>query len=157
MANSQYKVRKSIRLDKEAYMGGDVFHITIQSHRGRELLVKDVAEMSLDVLRYICDHEPFRVYAAMAMPNHLHVLCATDEGDNLLRHINRLKAVTTTLFHRQGYTGSLWRRRYYDHGLRTNESVEQTALYILENPVRKGLVDNWKQWPYFMVADGVFD
>ncbi len=155
MSNSRYKTRKTIRLNKEAYMGGNTFHVTVRCYQKMDLLRNDVAKMTLEVLNNICENGQFKVFAAIAMPNHIHFLCSTNEGDVLTRHINRFKAVTTTIFHRQGYHGPLWQRRYYDHGLRSIESLQQIVLYILENPVRKGFVDDWKQWPYCVVSEGV--
>jgi len=32
--------------------------------------------------------------------------------------------------------------------LRTSESIHEKWQYIRENPVRAGLVQHWKQWPY---------
>ena len=46
----------------------------------------------------------------------------------------------TRLAWQHGHPGALWQRRFYDHFLRSEESVEATARYILSNPVRQGLV-----------------
>jgi len=35
----------------------------------------------------------------------------------------------------------LWQRSFYDHALRKEESVYQVTMYIWENPVRAGLVE----------------
>ncbi len=42
----------------------------------------------------------------------------------------------------------LWQRSYYDHVVRRAESLEEICKYILENPVRKGLVENYREYPY---------
>lgn len=34
----------------------------------------------------------------------------------------------------------LWQGSFYDHGLRREESLGDVAVYIWENPVRKGIV-----------------
>jgi len=36
----------------------------------------------------------------------------------------------------------------YDHVLRKEESIEGVARYILDNPVRKGLVSDYKEYPF---------
>jgi len=38
--------------------------------------------------------------------------------------------------------------RFYDHILRKDEDIPKQINYILQNPVRKGLVKNWKDYPY---------
>jgi len=42
----------------------------------------------------------------------------------------------------------LWQRSYYDHIVRKVESLEEICEYILDNPVRKGLVKNCQEYPY---------
>jgi hypothetical protein len=41
-----------------------------------------------------------------------------------------------------------WQKDYYDHILRKKENLNIHIKYILNNPVRAGLVDYWKQYPY---------
>jgi len=36
----------------------------------------------------------------------------------------------------------------FDRLLRSDESLHEKWLYIQENPVRAGLVQEWKDWPY---------
>ena len=39
--------------------------------------------------------------------------------------------------------------------LRKEELLKEVARYILENPVRKGLVDNFKEYPF--LGSRIFD
>ncbi len=43
-----------------------------------------------------------------------------------------------------------WQRTFYDHWMRHGEEREY-ALYIIANPVRRGLVSEWPQWPWTRV------
>ena len=36
--------------------------------------------------------------------------------------------------------GIVWQEEYFDHVVRSSESLNQKSAYIWENPVRKGLV-----------------
>jgi hypothetical protein len=47
-----------------------------------------------------------------------------------------------------------WQPGGFDRLLRTSESIHEKWNYIRENPVRAGLVEHWKQWPY---RKGFFD
>jgi len=42
----------------------------------------------------------------------------------------------------------LWQKSYYDHVLRRDEDLSDAARYIWGNPVRAGLVDNARDYPY---------
>ncbi len=42
---------------------------------------------------------------------------------------------------------ALWQKGFYDHVLRSREAVDAAAWYILNNPVRRGLVKEMYEWP----------
>jgi len=42
----------------------------------------------------------------------------------------------------------LWQEGYYEHVLRAEENVRSIARYIVENPVRAGLVAHAIDYPY---------
>ena len=41
-----------------------------------------------------------------------------------------------------------WQPNFYEHVLRREEDVSVTARYIIDNPVRKGLVSTWREYPW---------
>ncbi len=43
---------------------------------------------------------------------------------------------------------SLWQESYYDHVLRDDEEMARAVRYVLENPVRKGLVREFLEYPH---------
>lgn len=44
--------------------------------------------------------------------------------------------------------GSFWQREYYDHYSRDGREMERIIAYVLNNPVKAGLVDAWEKWPW---------
>jgi predicted NAD/FAD-dependent oxidoreductase len=42
----------------------------------------------------------------------------------------------------------LWQPSFYDHGVRSTEKIDDLVIYILNNPVRKGIVDNWEDYTW---------
>jgi hypothetical protein len=42
--------------------------------------------------------------------------------------------------------------RFFEHRLQGDESLDEKAGYILENPVRAGLVAKPEDWPYRFVS-----
>ena len=42
----------------------------------------------------------------------------------------------------------IWQKDFFDRQLRSGESYHQKWLYIVENPVKPGLVARWEDWPY---------
>lgn len=81
------------------------------------------------------------------MPDHCHfILEGIDENANALSAIKAFKQ-------KSGYWLSQhepevkWQKDFYDHIIRKEENLRKQFDYILTNPVRKGLVNNWKDYP----------
>ena len=45
-----------------------------------------------------------------------------------------------------GQQGSLWQKECYDHLVRDIDELNRIVDYIVENPVKAGLAEDWKQW-----------
>src|SRR3989442_14167238 len=43
---------------------------------------------------------------------------------------------------------AVWQEESFDHGLRSSESLEPKIDYVLQNPVRKGLVRIAREYPW---------
>jgi REP element-mobilizing transposase RayT len=91
-----------------------------------------------------------RILVACAMPDHLHLMVELDGGGlPLWQYVNVWKGLWTrrlALPHERPF----WQRTFYDHWMRHGEALEY-ALYIIANPVRRGLVSEWPQWPWTRV------
>jgi len=81
------------------------------------------------------------------MPDHIHLLLAPI-SENLIDLIGKWKSYTTHLIWRKGYKGKVWQRSFYDHASREEEDIIKVANYIVGNPVRKGLVQDSRNYPY---------
>ena len=82
------------------------------------------------------------------MPDHVHLLVeGVHSESNLQRFVRNWKQRTAFWFKREK-RAALWQRGYYEHILRSDESVEQKARYVLENPVRAGLVEHPGDYPW---------
>jgi len=83
------------------------------------------------------------------MPDHLHFLVSPGEdGASVLSFTEQYKGKTTNESWRFDWQGKLWQPRYYDHIVRDDEDLVLIARYILDNPVRKGLVKHAEDWPW---------
>jgi putative transposase len=80
----------------------------------------------------------------LLMPDHLHALIAIDGEASLSSLVSNFKRATSRFARIQ------WQRNYFDHRLRHDESLEEKAAYILNNPVRAGLVHNAGDWRYIL-------
>jgi len=82
------------------------------------------------------------------MPDHLHIIVeGTQEEINLLRFINHYKQ-KTGFWMSKNQPGVSWQKNFFDHIIRKDENLQSMIRYILENPVRKGLVSDWRDYPF---------
>jgi len=101
----------------------------------------------IETLRTCQSQDSCLVFTYCLMPDHLHFLvCPQVDGASVLTFTERFKGRVTPVARRHGWRGRLWQERYYDHIVRKDEDLRQIAIYILNNPVRKGLVERAKDW-----------
>jgi len=50
-------------------------------------------------------------------------------------------------------TSSIWQKGFFDHLLRSEESYAEKRDYVLNNPVRVGLVERPEAWNYWGYID----
>jgi putative transposase len=93
----------------------------------------------------------WRVLAAMLMPDHLHVIAAPIQ-DRDAKLGNFSGALKRWIRHELRAPWN-WQPGCFDRLLRSDESLHDKWLYIQENPVRAGLVRDWKDWPYQIGLD----
>jgi len=102
----------------------------------------------LSTIRTCAAADNFAVIAYCFMPDHLHlVVGAMDERSDLRRFMSRWKQLTGFSY-KKAYGERLWQESYYDHVLRDDEATLRHARYVLENPVRKGYVKHFNDYPF---------
>jgi REP element-mobilizing transposase RayT len=88
-----------------------------------------------------------RLSAAVVMPDHVHMIF-TPLTNELAREVyslgeimDAIKGASAHKINRQlGRTGKVWQTESFDRVLRKSEKLDEKIQYILDNPVRKGLV-----------------
>ena len=45
-------------------------------------------------------------------------------------------------------TGAFWEEESYDHEVDTPADLGRIVNYVLNNPVKAGLVDHWSEWKW---------
>ena len=88
------------------------------------------------------------------MPNHVHAVVRLPlDAPPLLRTLQRLKGYTATQANKLlGRSGAFWQPETYDHVARPGE-LARILAYVVENPVKAGLVADWQQWPHTYLAE----
>ena len=87
------------------------------------------------------------------MPDHVHLIFTPlvnrekTEFYSLAEIMGAIKGSSAQLINRKlGRRGKVWQTESFDHVLRSSESFDAKVTYILDNPVRAGLVAKWDEY-----------
>jgi len=120
----------------------------------RWILPESVRATVLDCCKH--DHgTKLDLQIAVVMPDHVHVIftpLVSEESMavySLAEIMDAIKGASAHKINRiLGRKGRVWQAESFDHVLRSSESFDQKIQYLLENPVRLGLVRQWADYPW---------
>ena len=141
--------RRIARLDSANYMGHRTHFITICCDLRRPHLSNPfTATLVRDLLTVCASASPFLLHAYCLMPDHLHLLIeGAGANANALSFVRLFKSRTAFEFRKHSQL-RLWEMSFYDRILRSADAIEDVAIYIWSNPVRKGLCSRPEQFPF---------
>ena len=130
----------------------------------RWLAEEKVVQIVADELHAL-DGERYHLIAYCLISNHGHVVIDTAEHSFKPTHIGvtapypltdtlKLLKGRTARYCNQalGRSGKFWHHESYDHVIRDQGEYERIVWYVLNNPVKAGLVENWEDWKFIFVS-----
>ena len=137
--------------------GGTFFFTVAVLERKRDLLVAEI-DLLRDAVRRVKRLYPFDIVAWVVLPDHLHCIWTLPDGDTdyptrwrlikLLFSKGLPKDERRSAVRRKRGERGLWHRRYWEHTIRDECDLANHVDYIHGNPVKHGLVDAPRNWPY---------
>jgi putative transposase len=98
-----------------------------------------------------------RIYALVVMPDHVHFVATPLHNIHLFKIIGAIKSASAHLINRElGRSGKVWQEESFDHSIRSDEYLNAKMAYVLNNPVRKGLVKVAREYKWVWTADPEF-
>jgi len=141
--------------------GGATYFITFRLQDG------ELNNAEREIILSSCRHwhgKNYRLYGAVVMPDHVHLLVqplpiapqptgetpvVPTEYYSLAEILHSIKSYTAHAINkRRGTTGSIWVEESFDRIVRDQAEFDEKLHYILNNPVKAGLVGNGFQYPY---------
>jgi putative transposase len=112
-----------------------------------------VANLVSESLRYR-DNKVYELIAFCIMPNHKHIVFKPLEESKgkycplskIMHSLKRHTAYEANLLLERN--GIFWQHENYDHFARNKAELERIIKYVLYNPVKAGLVDDWTKWKW---------
>jgi putative transposase len=143
-------VHAAKRLPGFSYVGESEYSITCCTfNRHRCFTEATVVDAVRVQLLHIATEQQFDIPAYCFMPDHVHVLATgRSDGSDLRRFLKDWKQQTGHAYKQAAHI-KLWQGGFYDHVLRAEEDRAAVVRYLLENPIRAGLVRNLLEYPYW--------
>lgn len=137
------------RLEKEFYKGEQtVSFVACIKNRDKVFINVNIFKEFEKML-----HEEIKKFDNQAliylfMPDHLHlILKGESENSDVIKSMDAFKQKSGFWFH-ENLNQIKWQKDYYDHIIRNEEDLKRQICYILRNPVRSGIVKNWKDYKF---------
>jgi putative transposase len=145
-----------VRYRRNRIQGGTFFFTLTLTDRRSTALVDHIILLRA-AFRAARRERPFAIDAIVILPDHLHsVLTLPPDDDDFPARWRRIKGyfssrlLETNMHIKRHANGelALWQRRYWEHTIRDDEDYARHVDYIHYNPVKHGLVNRVRDWPY---------
>jgi REP element-mobilizing transposase RayT len=127
---------------------GACFFVTVcaKTRGGDELIRDGRGRAILDAVKYLNGRQSWFARLFLIMPDHVHGLISFPSETGMQKRTASWKGYLAKS------TGIEWQDRFFDHRLRSEDSMDEKAQYIRLNPVRAGLVKCVEEWPWVFDA-----
>ncbi len=134
---------------------------------GPQYLLKNEVALTVADSLHFWSGKRYTLVAFCIMPNHVHLIIDIG-GFQITEYKNKssykLSRIMETL---KGYTaksankilsrtGSFWQKESYDHVVRDGNELNRIIRYVMDNPVKAGLVNNPEEWKWTYVNEKYF-
>ncbi len=124
-------------------------HVTQRGNRRQQTFFNEEDYHSyLGLMAEWCEARQVDIWAYCLMPNHIHLIALPKEKESLTLAIGEAhRRYTRRINFREGWRGHLWQGRFSSFIMDENHLIACTK-YIEMNPVRAGLVQRARDWPW---------
>ncbi|GAJ14499.1 unnamed protein product [marine sediment metagenome] len=110
------------------------------------------ATIVANTIHYL-DGKDFKLICYCIMPNHVHLIIYKTKRIlfRILQSLKRHSAREANII--LSRNGSFWQKESYDRLIRDRNDLAEKIEYTLYNPVKAGLVDDWRDWQFTYCKD----
>ena len=138
------------RLGSTEYQGYRLYSLTICTHaRARHFTTQAVVACVWLQFLHTASALGFEILAYCFMPDHVHMVVAGLREDTDLRQFMRTAKQRSGFEFGRMFRERLWQLNYYDRSLRRSDALAAVIAYMLNNPVRAGLVQAPGEYAYW--------
>jgi REP element-mobilizing transposase RayT len=108
---------------------------------------KAIAQIMTNAIEFL-NKKDYQIIAYCIMPNHVHLIIFKLKKP-LFQIMKVLKGFSASEINKVlNRKGTFWHSESYDNVIRSRNELHNKIMYTLNNPVRAGLVNHYKDWPY---------
>lgn len=140
---------KKHRLDPELYIGEKIISFTLCINERKNLFTEESIFKTFETI-LIKESNTFdaSLIVYLFMPDHCHILIKGNSEQSDIKECIDMFKQKSGFWLARNLPDVRWQKDYYDHILRENEDLKEHIKYILCNPVRNNIVDEWLLYPY---------
>jgi len=161
---------------RRSLLAGGTYFFTVVTYRRQTILCDEMFRHALrSAIESVRVSRPFTIDAWVLLPDHLHCIWTLpkDDADFSTRWMMIKRKVsiacTSQYEHANWLTPSkqkhrestIWQRRFWEHQIRDDIDYAKHLDYLHFNPVKHGLTNQAKDWPYSSfhryVKDGFYE
>jgi putative transposase len=132
-----------IHLDEYPYMT-----TTVTINRKPIFKNENAANILLEAIWFGKRQNWYHLLSFVIMYDHFHLIMVPNRK-NISQCMKSLKGYSARRINSAlGDRGSIWQSGFYDYILDSEEKISSRILYVEENPVRKGIVENAEDYEY---------
>ena len=155
---------------RRSYVEGGTYSFTVNLLERDKSLLVDYVDCLRHSIRWVKERHPFGIDAWVVLPDHMHAVWTLPEGDadysSRWREIKKRFSkslpkveMVSEVRRRKGERG-IWQRRFWEHTIKNEQDHKYHVDYVHFNPLKHGLVENLRDWPFSsfhkLVKDGVY-
>jgi putative transposase len=148
---------------RRANQKGGTYFFTVITYNRQPILPTDLGRSCLhQAVTVTRKNHPFKMEAICLLPDHLHCIWRLPEDNNVFSvRWASIKALFSKRYLKEGGKersrsssrqrsgeAAIWQRRFWEHLIRDQKDHARHMDYIHYNPVKHGLVQNVKDWPW---------
>ncbi|MBN1898488.1 MAG: transposase [Spirochaetes bacterium] len=130
---------------------GQVYFLTSVT-KDRNPIFQDgkYANLLLAIIEYLKYYLDYRIYGYVIMPDHFHILIYAFGKYSISKIMNLIKGNFARKYNQiiNNVGRTVWQRSYYDEVIRNSLDFFNKLNYMHNNPVKAGLVDDPKDYPF---------
>jgi REP element-mobilizing transposase RayT len=119
--------------------------ICCKKRGANQLCYPEVASLLFQATQFYQRQQRWFVPVLLLMPDHVHFLASFSIDVKMTNVVASWKRFTSK------HAKINWQRDFFDHRLRGGEGWREKSDYILQNPVRAGLIEKYEDWPYVLL------